>query len=83
MGPRSDSIITGDKSFDGFDQHADAGEVCALQGAAAQDALHFGWLVDANNRRFLGLHSWPRISISALYEYMHWCYDRPKKRWLE
>ena len=26
------------KSFDGFDQHAHAGEACSLQGATAQDA---------------------------------------------
>src|SRR5437016_13952690 len=31
-------IPTGHKSFDCFDQHADAGEVSALQGATAQDA---------------------------------------------
>ena len=31
-------IPTGDKSFDGFDQHVHAGEACPLQGATAQDA---------------------------------------------
>ena len=31
-------IPTGNKSFDRLDQHADAGEVSALQGATAQDA---------------------------------------------
>ena len=31
-------IPTRHKSFDRFDQHADAGEVSALQGATAQDA---------------------------------------------
>jgi hypothetical protein len=73
-------IPTGDKSFD---QHSDAGEVCALQGATAQDAPHFGWLVDSNNRRFLGctlgLVSLFQRLMSTCTGVMH----RPKKRWLE
>jgi hypothetical protein len=31
-------IPTGYKGFDGFDQHAHAGEACPRQGATAQDA---------------------------------------------
>ena len=31
-------IPTGNKAFDGLDKHANAGEACALQGTAAQDA---------------------------------------------